>query len=75
MAAEFAKAAEDLKNDNVDIRFGKVDVTEQNDFKKEFNIQEYPTLKFFVDGDRKNPIDCKGKSTLRPCSQGKTVTF
>ncbi|KAJ7305830.1 hypothetical protein JRQ81_010196 [Phrynocephalus forsythii] len=60
LTTEFAKAAEQLKNENVDIRFGKVDVTEQKDLKKEFNIQEYPTLKFFVDGDRKNPIDCKG---------------
>ncbi|XP_042336822.1 protein disulfide-isomerase-like protein of the testis [Sceloporus undulatus] len=60
LAAEFAKAAEQFKNEAVDIRFGKVDVADQKDLKKEFNIQEYPTLKFFVDGDRKKPIDCKG---------------
>ncbi|XP_062999589.1 protein disulfide-isomerase-like protein of the testis [Elgaria multicarinata webbii] len=60
LVTEFAKAAEQLKNEAVEIRFGKVDVAEQKDLKKEFDIQEYPTLKFFVDGDRKNPIDCKG---------------
>ncbi|XP_066497009.1 protein disulfide-isomerase-like protein of the testis [Tiliqua scincoides] len=60
LAVEFAKAAEQLKKEAVDIRLGKVDVTEQKDLKKEFDIQEYPTLKFFVDGKRKNPIDCKG---------------
>ncbi|XP_033023738.1 protein disulfide-isomerase-like protein of the testis [Lacerta agilis] len=60
LAAEFAKAAEQLKKESVDIRFGKVDVTDQKDLKKEFGILEYPTLKFFVDGDRKNPVDCKG---------------
>uniref|UniRef100_A0A6J0SCE2 protein disulfide-isomerase n=1 Tax=Pogona vitticeps TaxID=103695 RepID=A0A6J0SCE2_9SAUR len=60
LATEFAKAAEQLKNENIEIRLGKVDVTEQKELKKEFNIQEYPTLKFFADGDRKNPIDCKG---------------
>ncbi|XP_062820339.1 protein disulfide-isomerase-like protein of the testis isoform X2 [Anolis carolinensis] len=60
LAAEFAKAAEQFKTDAVDIRFGKVDVADQKDLKKEFDIQEYPTLKFFIDGDRKNPIDCKG---------------
>ncbi|CAM5143317.1 unnamed protein product [Eretmochelys imbricata] len=60
LAEEFAKAAGQLKKEAPDIRFGKVDVTEQKDMKKEFNIQEFPTVKFFVDGDRKNPIDCKG---------------
>ncbi|KAL8175458.1 UNVERIFIED_CONTAM: hypothetical protein K2H54_025669 [Gekko kuhli] len=60
LAAEFAKAAEELKSAAVDVRLGKVDVTDQKGFKKEFNIQDFPTLKFFVDGDRSNPIDCKG---------------
>ncbi|XP_053132837.1 protein disulfide-isomerase-like protein of the testis [Hemicordylus capensis] len=60
LTTEFAKAAEELRKEAVAIRFGKVDVTDQKDLKKEFNIQEYPTLKFFVDGDRENPIDCKG---------------
>ncbi|XP_067407121.1 protein disulfide-isomerase-like protein of the testis [Emydura macquarii macquarii] len=60
LAEEFAKAAGQLKKEAPGIRFGKVDVTDQKDLKKEFNIQEFPTVKFFVDGDRKNPIDCKG---------------
>uniref|UniRef100_A0A8C8RC43 Protein disulfide isomerase like, testis expressed n=1 Tax=Pelusios castaneus TaxID=367368 RepID=A0A8C8RC43_9SAUR len=60
LAEEFAKAAGQLQKDAPAIRFGKVDVTDQKDLKKEFNIQEFPTVKFFMDGDRKNPIDCKG---------------
>uniref|UniRef100_A0A8C3T8X6 Protein disulfide isomerase like, testis expressed n=1 Tax=Chelydra serpentina TaxID=8475 RepID=A0A8C3T8X6_CHESE len=60
LAEEFEKAARQLKKEAPGIRFGKVDVTDQKDLKKEFNIQEFPTVKFFVDGDRKNPIDCKG---------------
>ncbi|XP_060116894.1 protein disulfide-isomerase-like protein of the testis [Heteronotia binoei] len=60
LAAEFARAAEELKSAAVDVRLGKVDVTDQKDFQKEFNIQDFPTLKFFVGGDRSNPIDCKG---------------
>ncbi|XP_075755534.1 protein disulfide-isomerase-like protein of the testis isoform X2 [Pelodiscus sinensis] len=60
LAEEFAKAARQLKQEAPGIRFGKVDVTDQKDLKKEFNIQEFPTVKFFVDGDRNNPIDCKG---------------
>uniref|UniRef100_A0A8C4VYH8 Protein disulfide isomerase like, testis expressed n=1 Tax=Gopherus evgoodei TaxID=1825980 RepID=A0A8C4VYH8_9SAUR len=59
LAEEFAKAAGQLKKEAPGIRFGKVDITDQKDLKKEFNIQEFPTVKFFVDGDRKNPIDCK----------------
>uniref|UniRef100_A0A674JMH7 Protein disulfide isomerase like, testis expressed n=1 Tax=Terrapene triunguis TaxID=2587831 RepID=A0A674JMH7_9SAUR len=61
LAEEFAKAAGQLKKEAPGIRFGKVDITDQKDLKKEFNIQEFPTVKFFVDGNRKNPIDCKGK--------------
>uniref|UniRef100_A0A8C4VU46 Protein disulfide isomerase like, testis expressed n=1 Tax=Gopherus evgoodei TaxID=1825980 RepID=A0A8C4VU46_9SAUR len=57
LAEEFAKAAGQLKKEAPGIRFGKVDITDQKDLKKEFNIQEFPTVKFFVDGDRKNPID------------------
>ncbi|XP_074867161.1 protein disulfide-isomerase-like protein of the testis isoform X2 [Carettochelys insculpta] len=60
LAEEFAKAAKQLKKEAPHVRFGKVDVTDQKDLKKEFNIQEFPTVKFFVDGARKNPIDCKG---------------
>uniref|UniRef100_A0A8C3HY53 Protein disulfide isomerase like, testis expressed n=1 Tax=Chrysemys picta bellii TaxID=8478 RepID=A0A8C3HY53_CHRPI len=60
LAEEFAKAAGQLKKEAPGIRFGKVDITDQKDLKKEFNIQEFPTVKFFVDGNRKNPIDCKG---------------
>lgn len=64
LAAEFAKAAEKLRSASVDVRLGKVDVTDQKDFKKEFNIQDFPTLKFFVDGDRSNPVDCKGQQLV-----------
>ncbi|XP_019350203.1 protein disulfide-isomerase-like protein of the testis isoform X2 [Alligator mississippiensis] len=60
LAEEFAEAARQLKKEIPNVRFGKVDVSDQKDLKKEFNIQEFPTVKFFVNGDRKNPIDCKG---------------
>ncbi|XP_077172446.1 protein disulfide-isomerase-like protein of the testis [Paroedura picta] len=60
LAAEFAKAAEELRRAAVDVRLGKVDVTDQKAFQKEFDIQDFPTLKFFVGGNRNNPIDCKG---------------
>lgn len=61
MSKEFAEAARLLKKEAPRIQFGKIDVTDQHDLRKEFNIQEFPTVKFFVDGIREAPIDCKGK--------------
>ncbi|XP_030067917.1 protein disulfide-isomerase-like protein of the testis [Microcaecilia unicolor] len=60
ISEEFSKAAGQLIERSSEIRFGKVDITAEKDLGKEFNIQEFPTLKLFVNGDRKNPIDCKG---------------
>ncbi|NXJ16041.1 PDILT protein, partial [Odontophorus gujanensis] len=60
LTKEFAEAARLLKKEAPIIQFGKMDVTYQHDLRKEFNIQEFPTVKFFVDGIREDPIDCKG---------------
>uniref|UniRef100_A0A8C3KGC0 Protein disulfide isomerase like, testis expressed n=1 Tax=Calidris pygmaea TaxID=425635 RepID=A0A8C3KGC0_9CHAR len=60
LSEEFAKAARQLKKEAPRIQFGKIDVTHQRDLRKEFNIREFPTVKFFVDGSREDPIDCKG---------------
>uniref|UniRef100_A0A8B9CDE2 Protein disulfide isomerase like, testis expressed n=1 Tax=Anser brachyrhynchus TaxID=132585 RepID=A0A8B9CDE2_9AVES len=63
LSEEFAEAARQLKKEAPRIQFGKIDVTDQHDLRKEFNIREFPTVKFFVDGSREDPIDCKGKLT------------
>ncbi|XP_068002929.1 protein disulfide-isomerase-like protein of the testis isoform X1 [Melanerpes formicivorus] len=60
LSEEFAKAAGQLKKEAPRIQFGKIDATHQHDLRKEFNIREFPTVKFFVDGRREDPIDCKG---------------
>ncbi|NXY42107.1 PDILT protein, partial [Ceuthmochares aereus] len=60
LSEEFAEAARQLKKEAPRIQFGKIDVTHQHDLKKEFNMREFPTVKFFVDGNREDPIDCKG---------------
>ncbi|XP_031451303.1 protein disulfide-isomerase-like protein of the testis [Phasianus colchicus] len=60
VSKEFAEAARLLKKEAPRIQFGKIDVTDQFDLRKEFNIQEFPTMKLFVDGIREAPIDCKG---------------
>ncbi|XP_075037600.1 protein disulfide-isomerase-like protein of the testis isoform X2 [Mixophyes fleayi] len=60
---EFSVAAGLLKEDMPDVRFGQVDITIEKDLGKEFKIKEFPTLKLFVNGDRKIPIVCKGVRT------------
>ncbi|XP_056359034.1 protein disulfide-isomerase-like protein of the testis [Oenanthe melanoleuca] len=57
---EFAEAARQLRKEAPRIQFGKMDVTHQPDLRKEFNIQAFPSVKFFVNGSREDPIDCKG---------------
>uniref|UniRef100_A0A493TDB9 Protein disulfide isomerase like, testis expressed n=1 Tax=Anas platyrhynchos platyrhynchos TaxID=8840 RepID=A0A493TDB9_ANAPP len=66
LSEEFAEAARQLKKEAPRIQFGKIDVTDQHDLRKEFNIQEFPTVKFFVDGSREDPIDfCSSSSSLQ----------
>ncbi|NWH82228.1 PDILT protein, partial [Piaya cayana] len=60
LSEEFAEAARQLKKEAPRIQFGKIDVTHLPDLKKEFNILEFPTVKLFVDGNREEPVDCKG---------------
>ncbi|XP_069502804.1 protein disulfide-isomerase-like protein of the testis [Ambystoma mexicanum] len=60
LAEEFSKAAGELKKSSPDVKFGKVDITTEKVLGKEFEIKEFPTLKLFVNGERKNPTDCKG---------------
>ncbi|KAM4697442.1 protein disulfide-isomerase-like protein of the testis [Rhinophrynus dorsalis] len=60
---EFAIAAGQFKKESSKVRFGQVDITQEKDLGKEFKIKEFPTMKLFVDGDRKNPTDCKGVRT------------
>uniref|UniRef100_A0A8C3MFY5 Uncharacterized protein n=1 Tax=Geospiza parvula TaxID=87175 RepID=A0A8C3MFY5_GEOPR len=50
LSEEFAEAARQLKKEAPRIQFGKIDVTHQYDLRKEFNIQAFPTVKFFVNG-------------------------
>ncbi|XP_068102963.1 protein disulfide-isomerase-like protein of the testis [Hyperolius riggenbachi] len=60
---EFSIAAGQLKKEKSNVKFGQVDITQEKDLGKEFKIKEFPTFKFFADGERKEPIDCKGVRT------------
>jgi protein disulfide-isomerase A1 len=60
LTPEFAKAGKELKGLDNPIPLAKVDATENSNIAKEFEVQGYPTLKFFVNG---SPIEYNGGRT------------
>ncbi|XP_043944854.1 protein disulfide-isomerase A2-like [Protopterus annectens] len=62
---EYATAAGMLKNESSEIKVAKVDATEENDLATEFDINNFPTLIFFKDGDRNGPIPYSGKRNAK----------
>ncbi|XP_074276196.1 protein disulfide isomerase-like 1-4 [Silene latifolia] len=51
LAPEYAAAATQLKDEGVDVVFAKIDATEENELAHQFDVQGFPTVFFFVDGD------------------------
>ncbi|PIN15043.1 Protein disulfide isomerase (prolyl 4-hydroxylase beta subunit) [Handroanthus impetiginosus] len=51
LAPEYAAAATALKEDNVTL--AKVDATEENELAEKYEVQGFPTVYFFVDGEHK----------------------
>lgn len=60
LTPEYAKAAKELKGLENPIPLAKVDATENSNIAKEFEVQGYPTLKFFING---TPIEYNGGRT------------
>ena len=58
----YAEAAGKLKEEEeaAGIRLAKVDVIEEKELGDEFEIGSFPTLKLFINGDRKQPLDFSG---------------
>ncbi|XP_059186921.1 protein disulfide-isomerase A2 isoform X2 [Centropristis striata] len=59
----YAEAAGKLKKEEGSLRLAKVDATEEKELGDEFDVGGFPTLKLFVKGDRKQPVDFTGKRT------------
>ena len=59
LAPEYVKVAAVLKEEGLEIRLAKIDVTEESStgIAEQFSITGFPTLKFFKDG---SPVDYQG---------------
>lgn len=45
------------------MRLAKVDVIEEKELADEFDVVSFPTLKLFINGERKEPIEYTGEHT------------
>ncbi|XP_030595097.1 protein disulfide-isomerase A2 [Archocentrus centrarchus] len=61
----YAEAAGVLKQEKPALRLAKVDATEEKELAEEFDVGSFPTLKLFIRGDRKEPVDYTGKRTVK----------
>uniref|UniRef100_A0A8C9WKQ6 protein disulfide-isomerase n=1 Tax=Scleropages formosus TaxID=113540 RepID=A0A8C9WKQ6_SCLFO len=58
LSLEFVKAAAQLKAESSKIRLGVVDVSKEKDLIKDLNMTGTPSLRFYMAGDKWNPIIC-----------------
>ncbi|XP_076839353.1 protein disulfide-isomerase A2 [Brachyhypopomus gauderio] len=65
----YAEVAGQLKTESSPVRLAKVDGTEERDLAEEFDVDSFPTLKFFKDGVRQNATDFTGKRTVKGIGQ------
>nr|XP_031543150.1 protein disulfide-isomerase-like protein of the testis [Vicugna pacos] len=60
MAEELGKAVEIMGKGKNGLGFGKVDITVEKELQEEFGVEKAPELKLFFEGNRSEPISCKG---------------
>ena len=63
LAPEYVKAAAILREQEAEVRLAKVDVTKEKKLGERFNIEGFPTLKYFQNGrpsDYEGPREAKG---------------
>ncbi|XP_072320196.1 protein disulfide-isomerase-like [Eucyclogobius newberryi] len=59
----YEEVAGKLKDEDKDMRLAKVDATEEKELAEEFNVQGFPTISLFVNGDRTKPREFTGERT------------
>ncbi|XVF20228.1 hypothetical protein REPUB_Repub11eG0179700 [Reevesia pubescens] len=62
LAPEYAAAATELKGEGVVL--AKVDATEENELAQEYDVQGFPTVYFFVDGEHKPYPGARNKEAI-----------
>ncbi|XP_039037633.1 protein disulfide isomerase-like 1-4 [Hibiscus syriacus] len=62
LAPEYAAAATELKGEEVVL--AKVDATEENELAQEYDVQGFPTVYFFVDGEHKPYPGARSKDAI-----------
>ncbi|KAM5329021.1 protein disulfide-isomerase A2 isoform 2-T2 [Glossophaga mutica] len=65
LAPEYIKAAALLAAESATARLAKVDGPSEPELTEEFAVTEYPTLKFFRDGNRTHPEEYTGTGDLQ----------
>lgn len=60
LAEELGKAVEIFGKGKNGLGFGKVDITVEKELQQEFGVKKAPELKLFFEGNRSEPISCKG---------------
>ncbi|KAH0451234.1 hypothetical protein IEQ34_018533 [Dendrobium chrysotoxum] len=62
LAPEYAAAATALKAE--DVVLAKIDATEENELAQKYDVQGFPTVYFFVDGDHKPYLGQRAKDAI-----------
>ena len=60
MAPDYSKLAERMKTEEDGVPIAKVDATVEKELAEKFQIQGFPTLKMFINGE---PVDYNGERT------------
>ncbi|XP_006876023.1 PREDICTED: protein disulfide-isomerase-like protein of the testis [Chrysochloris asiatica] len=60
LAKELGKAVDIMGKGKNGLGFGKVDITVEKELQEEFEVKTTPDLKLFFEGNRSEPISCKG---------------
>ncbi|GAB4857166.1 Protein disulfide isomerase-like 1-4 [Ancistrocladus abbreviatus] len=64
LAPEYAAAATALKAEGGEVALAKVDATEENELANKYNVEGFPTVFFFIDGEHQQYNGQRTKDTI-----------